>query len=150
MGRLIRVKHHHTGMTRPQHSRTTHHSLPPPLAPNLLLGRRRKAETLWKRSAPPPPQLPKTLNTDKPARDRSKDRKWDTTQTTEIGAGGDSDVSDKDFSMDVQHAEGSMEKQNNGTSPKRSKKLKTERPTTQTHERARSGTRRATHKGKQQ
>lgn len=96
-----------------------------------------------------PPDPPNILYTDKPARDSSKDRKWDTPQTTETGAGGDSDAPDKDISMDVQHADGTMEKHNNGTSPKRSKKLKTEKPTTQTHERARSGTRRAMHKGKQ-
>lgn len=69
-------------------------------------------------------------------------------QTAEIGAGGDSDPPDQEHGADGQHAEGAMDTQSTGTSPKRSKKLKIEKPPTQAHERARSGSRRATHKGK--
>ena len=94
---------------------------------------------------------PETLHEQSPMRERSKERKREMTQTTEIDTGGDSDVTDKELTMDIQHLEeGPTSKQGKDTSPKRTKKMKMDKPPAQTHDRSRSGTRRALQKGKLQ
>ena len=79
------------------------------------------------------------------------DRKQDKMRTSQREAQTDKDDPDTDLSMDVRFMEeGLTPKHGKDISPKRNKKMKTEKSVAQTHDRSRSGTRRALSKGKSQ
>lgn len=91
---------------------------------------------------------PETLNADQ-WRGIPKERKQEMAQKTQLETESEGDDADKELRMDIQHMEdGPTTKQGKDMSPKRTKKMKVDKSTPQTHDRSRSGTRRALHKGK--